>query len=87
MLALVRTLGIAYFVAMLVAVTYPGYQRFARIEPFVLGLPFGLFWQVAWICGAVIVLAIVFLSERRERPGADRPRSGRPSPSSDDGAP
>jgi hypothetical protein len=54
-------LGTAYFLAMVFFVTYPGYVPFDRIRPFVLGMPFSLFWQVLWICGAVLVLAGVFL--------------------------
>lgn len=69
---LVPTLGAAYFLAMLVFVTYPGYVPFNRIRPFVLGLPFSLFWQVLWISGAVLVLTAVFVWEQRRRDG-DRP--------------
>ncbi len=62
---------------MFVAVTYPGYVPFDRIRPFVLGMPFSLFWQLIWICGAVLVLAGLFLWEKRRRDLAHR-ASGRP---------
>jgi len=64
---LIPVLAIVYFIAMLFAVTYPGYVPFNQIRPFVLGLPFSLFWQVLWVCGAVLVLALVYFWERPER--------------------
>lgn len=62
---LVPALAVTYFIAMALAVTYPGYVPFNRIHPFVLGMPFALFWQLLWIVGAVLVLAAVFLWESR----------------------
>ena len=41
-----RTLTAIYFTAALVAVTWPGIVPFARIRPFVLGLPFSMAWIV-----------------------------------------
>ncbi len=82
---LVRTAAIGYFVLMAVAVTYPGYLPFARIRPFILGLPFALFWQVAWICGAVIALAVLFYWEKKG-PKPSRPpaaEAGRDAPLDD----
>ncbi|MGD8866600.1 MAG: hypothetical protein PVI01_03205 [Gemmatimonadales bacterium] len=70
-LRLVPVFGIAYFLAMAIFVTYPGYVPFDRIRPFVLGLPFSLFWQVMWICGAVLVLATVFFWEANARARVD----------------
>jgi hypothetical protein len=66
-LRLVPSLGAAYFLAMVFFVTYPGYVPFDRIRPFVLGMPFSLFWQVLWICGAVLVLAGVFFWEQNRQ--------------------
>lgn len=60
-------LAVAYFILMLVAVTFPGYVPFNRIRPFVIGLPFSLFWQVLWISGSVAILALVYWAERGER--------------------
>ena len=73
---LVPTLAIAFYIAMAVAVTYPGYVPFNRIRPFVFGLPFSMFWQVLWITGAVFVLAGVFLWEKRTRDGDDEGPEG-----------
>ncbi|MGD8700179.1 MAG: hypothetical protein PVJ43_12865, partial [Gemmatimonadales bacterium] len=66
-LRLVPSLGVAYFLAMAFFVTYPGYVPFDKIQPFVFGLPFSLFWQVLWICGAVFVLAAVFFWETNRK--------------------
>jgi len=81
---LVPTLAALYYVAMIFFVTYPGYVPFDRIRPFVLGMPFSMFWQVMWICGAIFVLAGVFFWEKGRR--ADRQDSSeRGSPSSQAG--
>ena len=64
---LVPGLAIVYFIAMLFAVTYPGYVPFNEIRPVVLGMPFTLFWQVLWVCGAVLVLALVYVWQRPEK--------------------
>ncbi|UCF19363.1 MAG: hypothetical protein JSU87_15775 [Gemmatimonadota bacterium] len=85
---LVRAAAIGYFVAMAIAVTYPGYLPFARVRPFILGLPFALFWQVAWICGAVIALAALFFWEKKRPRSSGRPvPSERHRPSTHDGTP
>ena len=62
-----RTLAGAYFIAMLLSVTWPGMVPFARVEPFILGLPFSLAWIAAWIAGSVIVLFLLDRVERRHR--------------------
>jgi hypothetical protein len=64
---LIPSLAILYFVAMAIFLTYPGYVPFDRIRPFVLGMPFSMFWQVLWICGAGFVLAGLFLWEKKRR--------------------
>jgi hypothetical protein len=70
---LVPTLAVLYYAAMVFFVTYPGYVPFDRIRPFVLGLPFSLFWQVCWIVGAGLVLGGVFVWEKtRRREASDR---------------
>lgn len=78
----VPILAVAYFLAMLAFVTYPGYVPFDRIRPLVLGMPFSLFWQVAWISGSALVLGGVFLWERSAR-GGPPSRGGGESPSDD----
>ncbi len=73
---IVPALAIIYFLAMLVAVTFPGYVPFNRIRPFVLGMPFSLFWQLIWISGAVVVLGGLFIWEKKrkgEGRGFERP--------------
>ena len=96
---LVPILVIAYYVAMLIVLTYPGYVPFSRIRPFVLGMPFALFWQVLWVSGAVVVLGGLFLWESERgaesvgsaRSLSDDPRSesrdARRSESNDAGGP
>ncbi len=76
---LVPALAVAYYVLMAVAVTYPGYAPFSRIRPFVLGLPFALFWQLLWISGAVLVLTGVFFWEKH-RQELDSQPGGQPTP-------
>ncbi len=52
--------GIAYFVAMAVAVTFPGIIPFNTIRPFVFGVPFVFAWYLFWIVGAVLVFAFLY---------------------------
>lgn len=66
-----RTLTALYFVAMAVAVTWPGAVPAARIEPFVLGLPFSFAWPALWVAASVIVLWALDRVERRYRDGGD----------------
>lgn len=63
----VPALVVVFYVVMWVALIYPGYIPFDRIRPFVLGMPFSLFWQVVWIVATVLVLAALFVWERRAR--------------------
>ena len=37
-----------------------------RVEPFVLGLPFAMFWVVLWVMLTSVIRAIVFALDRRE---------------------
>jgi uncharacterized membrane protein len=74
---LVPTLAVCFYLAMVFFVTYPGYVPFNRIQPFVFGLPFSLFWQVLWITSSIFVLAAVFFWEQRrarQAPPADDER-------------
>lgn len=79
---LVPALAVAYFLAMALFLTYPGYVPFDKIRPLVFGLPFSLFWQVLWICGAVFVLAAVFFWETSREAGSLRAsdRAEKPTP-------
>jgi TRAP-type C4-dicarboxylate transport system permease small subunit len=56
---------------MLISVTWPGMLPFARVEPFILGLPFSMAWLAIWIAGSVVVLYLLDRVERRYR--ADDP--------------
>jgi hypothetical protein len=39
-----------------------------RTEPFVLGLPFALFWVTLWVLLTAVIMAVVYkLDERDER--------------------
>jgi hypothetical protein len=66
-----RTLTGVYFIAMLIAVTWPGLVPFSRIRPFVLGLPFSLAWIALWIAGSVLVIYLLDQVEQQHRDGGD----------------
>ena len=66
-----RVLTTIYFIPMALAVTWPGLVLFARIEPFILGLPFSLAWISAWIAGSVVVLYLLDRVEKRYRDGGE----------------
>jgi hypothetical protein len=38
-----------------------------RVEPYVLGLPFALFWVIAWVVVAAGVMAIVYRLDSHDR--------------------
>lgn len=62
-----RALTGAYFLAMLVFVTWPGMVPFAKAEPLVFGLPFAMAWIAGWIAGSVVVLVLLDRVEQRHR--------------------
>ena len=64
----VRRLAVAFFALNVVAVVWPGFGPFNRVEPFVLGLPFNMVWLAGWLVAAMLVLILV---ERVEHPGGD----------------
>jgi hypothetical protein len=37
-----------------------------RVEPFVLGLPFALFWVVLWVLLTSVIMGVVYALDRRE---------------------
>jgi hypothetical protein len=37
------------------------------VEPYVLGLPFAMFWVVMWVVVAAVLMAIVYRLDERER--------------------
>lgn len=62
---LARWVAVVYFVAMTVAVTFPGVMPFNHARPFVLGLPFVFAWYLMWIVGAFPVFLFLYKSGRR----------------------
>ncbi|HSM06008.1 MAG TPA: DUF3311 domain-containing protein [Longimicrobiales bacterium] len=62
-----RGLAATYFLLMLVVVTWPGALPFARVRPFVLGLPFSMAWVSGWIIASIFVLWGLDRVERRHR--------------------
>jgi Protein of unknown function (DUF3311) len=38
-----------------------------RVEPYVLGLPFALFWMVMWAVLSALVMAVVYRLDSRDR--------------------
>jgi hypothetical protein len=38
-----------------------------QVEPYVLGLPFAMFWVVLWVLLAAVLMAIVYRLDHRER--------------------
>ncbi len=66
-----RVCASAYILAALIFVTWPGLLPFARIRPFILGMPFSMGWIAGWVAGLVIVLVLLDRVERRHRGGGD----------------
>ncbi len=55
-----------YFSICALAMVWPGALVANRIEPFVLGLPFFVFWYVAWVFALFVGLAIAYQGEKKE---------------------
>ena len=73
-----RALTVVYLALMTIFVTWPGLLPFARIEPYVLGLPFSMAWIAGWVVGSVVVLYLLDRVERRHRsPGRSERDSAR----------
>jgi len=64
-----RLLVAGYFVAMLLAVVWPGAVPASRVEPVILGLPFAFFWPALWVAVSVPVLWWLDRQEGRHRRG------------------
>ena len=62
-----RALTVVYLALMTIFVTWPGLLPFARIEPFILGLPFRMAWIAGWVVGSVVVLYLLDRVEQRHR--------------------
>ena len=51
--------AIVYFVAMAIALTFPGIIPFNTIRPFIFGVPFVFAWYIAWLLGALCVFGFL----------------------------
>lgn len=78
-----RVLAGGYLVLALIFVTWPGLVPFARIRPFVLGMPFAMAWIAGWVAGCAVVLWLLDRIERRHRD--DAPATGRGAEAPDTG--
>jgi TRAP-type C4-dicarboxylate transport system permease small subunit len=64
-----RGLFALFMLVVLGAMTWPGYALFAaRIEPYVLGLPFSLAWVVGWV---ILTFAGLVLFHATRQPGRE----------------
>ena len=54
------------FFVLLLAFTFPVYSIANRVDPFVMGMPFSLFWIVAWVGFEFIVLLLAYIWEYRK---------------------
>lgn len=54
---------LVYFAVCTLAMVWPGALIANRIEPMVLGLPFFIFWYVAWIFALFVGLVIAYRLE------------------------
>jgi hypothetical protein len=50
------------FVGVLVGIFFAN-----RVEPYVLGLPFAMFWVVVWVVVAACLMAVVYRLDSRDR--------------------
>ena len=49
-----------FFVAMTVALTFPGIIPFNRIRPFVFGIPFVFAWVLGWVAASLVVFFALY---------------------------
>ena len=50
------------FVGVLVGIFFAN-----SVEPYVLGLPFAMFWVVMWVVLASVIMAVVYKLDQREK--------------------
>ena len=62
-----RGLTVTYLLLAMFFVTWPGFLPFARVEPFIFGLPFSMAWIAGWVAGSVVVLYLLDRVESRHR--------------------
>lgn len=60
-----RWIVAAYMLLFLLATTWPGATLMNHVEPFVLGLPFNLFFIALLIVIALSLLTALYMSEQR----------------------
>jgi hypothetical protein len=53
-------LAVAYFVAMALAVSFPGIIPFNTIRPYVFGVPFVFVWYLCWILGSLLMFTFLY---------------------------
>jgi hypothetical protein len=61
---LIHVLAALPFLGILVGVTFAN-----RVEPFVLGMPFILFWIVMWVVLSSVIMAIVYAVDPANKDG------------------
>ncbi|MDT8894402.1 DUF3311 domain-containing protein [Halomonas sp. I1] len=60
-----------YFAVCALAMIWPGALVANRIEPLVMGLPFFVFWYVAWVFALFVGLVIAYRCEPMEEADDD----------------
>jgi len=53
-------IAFAYFIAMAIAITFPGIRPFNTIEPYVFGIPFVFAWALSWVAGSILVFFLLY---------------------------
>ncbi len=53
-------MAFVYFIAMGIAVTFPGITPFNTIEPLVFGIPFVFAWVLSWVAGSMLVFFLLY---------------------------
>ena len=74
-----RGLVVLYLAALAIALTFPGVLPFNRVYPFVLGMPFVIFWSAAWVALGVATLGLLERAVAREEREAGRRPVNRPT--------
>ena len=63
---LMHVLAALPFIGILIGISFAN-----RVEPFVLGMPFILFWIVAWVVLTSIIMAVVYRLDPSNREDAE----------------
>lgn len=63
-----RRIALGLYLANIVCLIWPAVLPFNRIRPFVLGLPFSMFWMALWlVIGLVVLVWLDRMETRAER--------------------